>query len=115
MKVSEKHLQAARRKARRGARFLDKKLGPGWRLSINVSRLNMGYGSYVPRRENGCGCVLAQLDAADSDDGVGLYMRGAENLGLNADGDKARRLGFVTAQNSKYAALDVAWKEEVLL
>lgn len=86
------------RRARRGAAYLDKRLGRGWRRQIRRRRLNMGMGAPGP---NGCGCILTQL--------YGSYERGGDELDLNLDSGAPGRLGFYTAKYDDYEPLTEAW------
>lgn len=95
-------------RARRGAAWLDKKLGPGWRRKIRCSRLQMSRG-WMGHSYGECGCILAQLDAASHDDGSGFYSRAAEKLGIVGERTPVT-LGFVVASDSIYAELTEAWR-----
>ena len=91
--------RTARAKAKRGAAFLDAKLGRGWRRKIRRRDLAMQVGSY----ERGeCGCILAQL--------YGDYFDGARHLGI-AWGDDVRSLGFESSGDTTYGDLTEAWLE----
>lgn len=102
----------ARERAHRGAKFLDEKLGRGWRRRIKRRHLDMRCGIYRPDSGLGdCGCVLAQL----SDDGS--YVDESYRLGINPFGtdgrSKAQRLGFSANSDADYAELTVAWRGEL--
>lgn len=96
------HYQAA---AHRGAVFLDRKLGRGWRRKIRRRELDMSVGRYSGPGD--CGCVLAQL--------YGGYARGLEAFGISlwGDEDKEERLGFASYGEGQWDALTEAWKEEL--
>jgi hypothetical protein len=95
-------------RARRGAAWLDEKLGRGWRRKIRRKRLRMETG-YMHRGE--CGCILAQLDLARSGDGTGDFTRLAEDLGMTA----LVSHGFVAHGAAdgltRYDELTEAWRE----
>lgn len=93
-------------RARRGAKFLDKKL-PGWRKQIRVTRLDLSKGLYDPARRGSCGCILAQIDATRTH--TGNYTGGAKKIGIEPWGDDAVRLGF--RDGDDYATLTEAWRE----
>ena len=107
-------------RARRGAAYLDRKLGRAWRRRIRRSRLNMGNSCF--RVDAGptaflgrCGCIFAQLDASQPHkEGVGYYAEGVEELAtFDATGSTACRLGFLTSGQKDaptYAELTEAWK-----
>lgn len=94
--MNEKALE----RARRGAAWLDKMLGPGWRRKIKRRRLDMSIGRYGE-----CGCILAQL----YDD----YRKGAVEVGI-ADpyGRRADALGFFSLTSSiPFEDLTEAWRQ----
>jgi hypothetical protein len=70
-------------RARRGAEFLDGKLGRGWRRKIRRRDLAMEEGLYGGRGT--CGCILAQLG--------GDYSSMLEEVGLASDA-RIEALGF---------------------
>lgn len=86
----------ALKRARRGAKLLDKKLGRGWRRKIRRRNLDMSRGSYEIGE---CGCVLAQL--------YGSYDEGLEALDISWGEDE--RLGFDRDDEVGYDDLDEAW------
>lgn len=87
-------------RARRGAAWLDKMLGPGWRRKIKRRRLDMSIGRFPC--SYGCGCILAQL--------FGSYHDGAAEVGLaDAYGNRAVSLGFYSPKD--YEALTEAWRQ----
>ena len=79
----------------RGIALLDQKI-PGWRQHVDVDRLDM---EMAERRENACGCILAQL--------YGEYIAGLEAIGLDDEEDSP--YGF-DADAADYPALTAAWK-----
>jgi hypothetical protein len=95
-------------RAKRGAAYLDEKLGRGWRRKIATTRLDMERGRCTRSARGSCGCILAQL-APESDYGERTYASGAESVGINPWGDEARRLGFFT--DDSYKPLTDAWRE----
>jgi hypothetical protein len=99
--VNRKALNAARR----GAAFLDSRYKT-WRRRVNLDRLDLGSGSYVVGG-NGCGCVLAQIDAVYTH-GEGDFSDRLARLGLAVD--DARRLGFLGSGAIPHADLDEAWR-----
>lgn len=109
-------------RARRGARYLDGKLGKGWRRRIRRRRLDMGAPVYLG--ETGCGCVLAQIDAAlrtpkgklelvrcGLDEGGGWYSSGAGRVGLDPYSERAEALGFLAREDEDYGPLNAAWRK----
>ena len=86
-------------KAKRGAAFLDAKLGRGWRRKVRRRDLNMESGLYAYKGD--CGCILAQL--------YHTYDEGAAALGI--DNDRAERLGFLDLEAESYPELTEAWRE----
>lgn len=100
-------------RARRGIAFLDRK-APGWRRKIRRARLDLSKPEYSPEG-HGCGCVLAQLDAARRHD-LGWYARGANAVGVRPGSPRAVTLGFevraaLSAQQTMdYAVLTDAWR-----
>ena len=86
-------------KARRGAAFLDAKLGRGWRRKIRRRDLDMQQGIYEGRGE--CGCILAQLYTN--------YEVGAEDLGITYA--LAERMGFLQDEKANWTSLTEAWLE----
>ena len=109
--------QLALTRARRGAAYLDRKLGRAWRRTIRRSRLDMASSTYrVVRPGPGlhfgrCGCIMAQLDAHTPErKGIGSYADGVEKLaGFDPTGSTAVRLGFFST-TAEYAELTEAWK-----
>jgi hypothetical protein len=105
--------EQALERARRGAAFLDEKLGRGWRRRIRRRRLDMACGSFDPDVPSECGCIIAQLSPthhyADVYDlvGVEVFTDEAVQLGLT--------LGFdgvgVSYEDAKWALLTEAWRE----
>jgi hypothetical protein len=97
-------------RARRGAAWLDEKLGRGWRRKIRRRSLRMEQG-YMHRGE--CGCILAQLDLARGGNasGNGDFARLAEDLGMTA----LVSHGFVAHGSAdgltRYDELTEAWRE----
>lgn len=89
-------------RARRGAAFLDKKLGRGWRRRIRRRDLDLSAGVY--EGPGSCGCVLAQLSF------VGDFKIEAELLGL--DDLAIERYGFDIEEDTddKYDELTEAWR-----
>lgn len=94
----------AMKAARRGAKFLDRKLGRSWRKKIRRSELNMASGSY---EVGSCGCIIAQL--------YGEYEEGID--ALNIYGKFRNRkpadewYGFDQDSETGYGALTQAWKQ----
>lgn len=92
-------------RARRGAAFLDGKLGRGWRRKIRRRKLDMAETDY----RTGCGCILAQL-APD-----GSYTTGLKSVGLEdkyARHARQRQLGFDNdGGDTDYDDLTDAWLE----
>lgn len=87
-------------RARRGAAWLDKKLGKSWRRKIRRRKLKMSKG--VCPSPGDCGCILAQL--------YGRYEEGANALGMSDPyGNRAVALGFYS--HGGYADLDEAWRQ----
>ncbi len=89
------------RAAHRGALFLDKKLGRGWRRKIRRRDLDLAASSY--EGPGTCGCVLAQI--------YGDYDEGLAALGID-EGWKDMELGFDSITDS-YDELTEAWKREL--
>lgn len=80
-------------RVRAGAAFLDEKLGTTWRDKIDLLNLNMANGSYRLDVVGSCGCLLAQISAAE--DGVyGSYQDLAGRLLPSAYGPTAAQYGF---------------------
>ena len=88
-------------KARRGAAFLDAKLGRGWRRKIRRRDLNMAVG--ISREKGECGCILAQLYT--------YYDDGAIEMEIDADFEAQEDLGFVQSDDASYDQLTEAWLE----
>jgi hypothetical protein len=94
-------------RAARGAAWLDKKLGRGWRRKIKRSKLEMSVGRRGP---NGCGCIITQL--------YGDYQGGEEPLGFDSGGRFAVSHGFLLPEGRRmndgyYTALTEAWLQEL--
>jgi hypothetical protein len=87
-------------RARRGAKFLDKKLGTGWRKKIKRRKLDMALGT-IDR--NGCGCIVAQLFPGSG------YVEGLDKLGINPWAERDEKLGFDTSASESYDELAEAW------
>ena len=87
-------------KAKRGAAFLDAKLGRGWRRKIRRRDLDMRQGLY--RWQGDCGCIIAQLYGSYTDGRLDLGVRGRE---------RAASLGFDRSPRVGYAELTEAWLE----
>jgi hypothetical protein len=100
-------------RARRGAAWLDRHLGRGWRRRILRRRLDMRAGYYRPNIKGDCGCILAQLDVSYSSGGdePGCYLRGLEMVGLHHPSLTPARLGFEVVSDSSYEDLTDAWLE----
>ena len=79
-----------KREIERGAAFLDEHF-PGWEDKIDPETLNL---------EDGCNCILGQV--------YGAYFKGAEKLGLENIGDRAR-LGFTLDGGNHFNALTRDW------
>lgn len=88
-------------KAKRGAAFLDAKLGRGWRRKIRRTDLNMA--SYRYAGKGDCGCILSQL--------YSRYSDGIAALGIEFNDDRQRSLGFEASDGADYADLTEAWLE----
>lgn len=86
-------------KARRGAAFLDEKLGRGWRRKIRRRDLDMA--SFYYSGKGTCGCIVSQLYTA--------YCDGVDALGI--DIAQQRRLGFEVDDREEYEDLTEAWLE----
>lgn len=91
-------------RVKRGARLLDKKLGPGWRRKIRRRDLNLAASTYEGR--GSCGCILAQL-APD-----GSYNTGLEILGISYFQREDRRYGF-EREDEDYTELTAEWLKEL--
>lgn len=103
-----KRREVALARARRGAAFLDKKLGRGWRRKIKRSKLNLDAGCFPSQWVNpGCGCVIAQLDEE------GSYSHGAQVLGFRAYSTEATNLGFLNGSGIPNEVLTDAWKQVI--
>jgi len=89
----------ARRRAHKGAMFLDETLGRGWRRKIRRRKLDQSQALM----NTGCGCVLAQL--------YGSYGRGTQEVGIQ--GAKQVQFGFLTYEPGAYPKLTEAWLEEL--
>lgn len=63
----------------RGIALLNEKV-PGWHMRIDLDRLDMNSGRFdmqsEPEELDGCGCILAQVNASSSDRGFGTYPTG---------------------------------------
>lgn len=95
-------------RARRGAAFLDKKMGKQWRRRIKRTKLNLDAGRFPSKRVHpGCGCVIAQLDEE------GSYSHGAEALGFRAYSPQATKLGFLSGEGVPNSVLTDAWKQVI--
>ncbi len=93
-------------RARAGAQLLDT-LDPGWQWRVDPEKLRMDIGWIL---ENGCGCVMAQLDGRSFDQGLDHYQ---------IDGEEPVPLGFTLDRpdfdhTSQWDKLTVAWRTEVL-
>lgn len=91
--------RTALNKARRGAAFLDGRLGRGWRRKIRRRDLDMA--SYSYERRGDCGCILAQI--------YGDYVGGVRTLGITPYNQ--RRLGLESDNFVDYDDLTEAWRE----
>lgn len=112
----EKRREVALARARRGAAFLDKKMGSkSWRRKIKRSRLDMQAGGFRPWQTGSCGCILAQLDPRSPDDSFmddHGYFAMRHRLGIN--GARVVTLGFdVGDRGPHYEDLDAAWKQVI--
>ena len=85
-------------KAKRGAAFLDAKLGRGWRRKIRRRDLDMQRYTYF---KGECGCILAQLH--------GDYGTGADTLGISDA--ECVTLGLEQGPGASYGELTEAWLE----
>jgi hypothetical protein len=83
---------------RAGIAFLDEKYGTAWRKEIDLDRLDMNFGYFNKQHHDGCGCILAQLEASQNSFGVGIYSSMESALGL--DHSDAVALGFNTLWDS---------------
>ncbi len=101
-----------------GVAFLDSKI-PDWRDKIDTRWLNMQMGHYTPydpcveRAQDDCGCVLAQLDAAQTQRFYGRYSLMRNELGLTEA--EAEELGFSLnfSNDDEWAYLTKLWKEAI--
>jgi len=84
----------ALRKARRGAAFLDAKLGRGWRRKIRRRDLNLA---------SPCNCIIGQLYNCD-------FEGGLRDLGIRSD-RSVERFGFEETPLAQYDDLTEAWLE----
>ncbi len=104
--MSKRDMQRA---ARRGAKFLDEKLGRGWRRKIKRRRLDMQSGYYNNGARGECGCIVAQLHPGNT------YGGGLRHLDL--DYRDATRLGFQLPDEDystkQYEKLTDVWLEEL--
>jgi hypothetical protein len=57
----------------RGVEFLNENV-PGWLNEIEVDRLDLSSGSFLPQDGMGCGCVLAQLYGKKKIPSTGHFM-----------------------------------------
>jgi hypothetical protein len=105
--------ELALERARRGAAFLDEKLGRGWRRKIRRNRLDMAKGIFKPDVPGGrgyCGCIVAQLSPRHT------YGDVYNLLGLDPYGDEPAYLGLsldddveAAVENEAWALLTDAW------
>ena len=106
--MNEKALE----RARRGAAWLDKKLGPGWRRKIKRRKLDMSGGGFS---SGGCGCIMAQLDKAYGRRARGTYGDGVRNLlGISPWGRRIVALGLdvpLPRNDYDYDELTQAWRQ----
>lgn len=87
MELTEEKALAA---ATRGAKKLDKMV-PGWHKMIKRKQLNLALGTYAVGE---CGCILAQLALAKTEDEtVGYYSDGLKLVGME-ESETAARFGF---------------------
>lgn len=91
-------------RVKRGARFLDKQMGRGWRRKIRRRDLNLGSPRY--RGPGSCGGILAQLSAG------GDYESGLRELGIKNKPGADMRYGFDT-EDEDYGDLTEAWLTEL--
>lgn len=113
-------------RAARGAELLDQ-VWPGWHRKVRITRLAMENGVINPEGESyledRCGCVLAQLDLAETDVDWSGHPRGWYQKGLNRLWERAGRRvsavshGFVSrdgfASDGWWERLTEAWKAEI--
>lgn len=86
-------------RARRGAKWLDKKLGRGWRRKIRRTDLDMSSGEYTGKGD--CGCIVAQL--------YGEFTHGLAELGIE-EYVEDHRLGLdIGDEVDDYDDLTEAW------
>jgi hypothetical protein len=107
--------ELALERARRGAAFLDEKLGRGWRRKIRRSRLSMADGIFDPGVAGGwgyCGCIVAQLSPRHA------YNDVYNLLGLDPYNDEVIDFGLILDDDDEdideekdYALLTEAWRE----
>lgn len=97
--------EEALEKARKGAAFLDEKLGRSWIYKIKRRKLIMEVGSMHDSLNPGCGCILAQLNPRTN------WLDGARQLGLTME--DAIELGFVTNVHMGFHELTKAWKQVI--
>lgn len=98
--------EEALEKARKGAAFLDEKLGRSWIYKIKRTKLNMEIGTMDSFMNPGCGCILAQLNPRTN------WLYGARELGLTME--DAIELGFVTDElRYGFHELTKAWKQVI--
>ena len=101
--ISEKMLSD---RAAGGARFLDE-VDPGWEWHLDVDKLSM---SVAWIDQDGCGCVLAQLDGKHFQDGLRSY---------HIEYKQAEVLGFTIEPpdfdyTSQWDKLTDLWRTEIL-
>lgn len=128
--MRESEVRTAEQKAAaRGAKFLDKKK-PGWHRKVKITKLDMYVGEIGPLIGE-CGCVLAQLDAADRGGKEGEYYRLVDQFEINPD--EGEFYGFclphqdvepsraiweewgrlIDQRTRRWAELTEAWRDEI--
>lgn len=109
---------ATKRRVQRGAKLLDS-VTPDWFKRIKISKLKM---DEAFKKDDGCGCVMAQLHETYSDGlietGITYAARGMEDC---ADFTTARDFGLdinasgwdLDERDAEYRALERDWKDEI--
>lgn len=98
-------MSTVKQRVAKGARFLDKEVGKNWHRKVKITKLDIRQPTV---KEDGCGCVLAQLSTS------GSYWKLVNDLGLN--GHDTQDLGFdgyCGFYDPIWDLLEEAWKNEI--
>lgn len=100
-------------RVQRGAALLDKTM-PGWARKIKLRRLNMEIGHFSTE-DTDCGCIGAQLDATQGQEGSWVNTMLHLKLVSSDDDLLEARHGFVEYPNETHGffLLGELWKDEV--